>query len=103
MPFKDFTERPWKVYHSNVPERCQKDEIVSISGTERNVKVECDHKHAYGAGEYFEEEPERIERKGEYTIKIVARNPKHRITATFSDLVGGSWTAEDNTPGPGEG
>jgi pantothenate kinase len=103
MPFEDFTKRPWKVRESDVPERCQVEEIVSITGTKENVKVECSEKHAYGPGEYFEQEPERIERKGEYTIKIVARQPRHRITATFSDLVGGSWTAEDNTPGPGDG
>jgi hypothetical protein len=103
MPFEDFTERPWKVLVSNVPERCQKDETIFISGTKENVKVQCTEKHAYGAGEYFEQEPEKIERKDEYTIKIVARQPKLRITATFWGLAGGSWTAEDNTPGPGDG
>ena|SRR5436305_4907708 len=102
MPFNDFTDRDWKVCKSDAPDRCQKDEIVSISGTEKNVKIECGQKHAYGEGKYFEK-PERIERKDDYKIEIVARQPKHKIQATFGGLAGGSWTAEDNTPGPGDG
>jgi hypothetical protein len=104
MPFDEFTKRTWKVTDSTT--QCQADEIVYISGTEKEVTVQCGKSHPYGTAMYFspkDERGERIERKDEYTITITAKEPWYEITANFSGGAGGSWTAEDNTGGAGDG
>ncbi|HEY0514236.1 MAG TPA: hypothetical protein VGH73_20195 [Thermoanaerobaculia bacterium] len=104
MPYDDFTKRTWKVKLSTT--QCQAEEIIRIDGPENEVTVQCGKNHPYGPAIYVPQEDakgERIERKDEYTITIIAREPKYEIEATFMGVIGGSWTAEDNTGGAGGG
>jgi|GEM_PF-5965860 len=109
MPYKDFTDRTWKVCQSDAPTRCQVNEIVTFFGPENDVTVQCNKDHPYGPAAYFPENDkngERIEGTVElekYKITITDTVPKYRILAAFTGVVGGSWTAEDNTGGSGDG
>lgn len=109
MPYKDFTDRTWVVCRSDTPTRCKVDEIITFSGPENDVTVQCNQDHPYGPGKYFPEHDkngERIEGTLEldrYRITITDTVPKYRILAAFAGVVGGSWTAEDNIGGSGDG
>jgi hypothetical protein len=109
MAYKDFTDRTWRVCKSDAPTRCQVNDIVTFFGPENDVTVQCNQDHSYGPGEYFSENDkngERIEglvEQEKYTITITDTVPKYRILAAFTGVAGGSWTAEDNPPGPEDG
>lgn len=99
MPYKDFTDRTWKVKESHTS--CAVGSIVLITGPEENVTVRCGGE-TYKPGQYHPQgggNGERIARGAEYTIQLIPVEPKYKLQATFTGLVGGSWTAEDNTGG----
>jgi hypothetical protein len=104
MSFQDFIDGSWIVQWSTTS--CRVGSMIHFGGDGMNVTVRCNN-DPYKPGRYFPKEDvreERIESQelNEYTIAIIAREPRFKIRADFSGAVGGSWTAEDNA-GPEEG
>jgi hypothetical protein len=96
MSYEDYTKREWKVIASDDPEaKCTPGDVVTFGGPADKVAVKCKR---YGDGEY--KESDTIEAKG-YEIRMtVGPDARRQITFTPKGSIGGSWTAEDNTPGP---
>jgi hypothetical protein len=105
MAYKDFTEPKWTVRTTEVPDLCAKASVVVITGPADDVKVECGAKPFLGPGSYQAGTPEQIVAKDEnekYTISLFVGKP-NRLEAEFWNdrRIGGTWTADDGSPGPG--
>jgi len=102
MTYKDYKSRIWRVKESNLPE-CTMGDHVQFIGPHDDVTVKCKGTEQYKGGKYNKGSG-TIEKQGEYTISIVATEPKYEIrfekqTSKSRGLKGGSWIAEDHTPG----
>lgn len=100
MPFEDYTSRIWLVIESDLPE-CPKDKHVDIQGSETDVIVKCDEIERFERGLY--RDGTIIGNKDDYRISIVGKEPRYKIRFEKLGSVAGSWTAEDHTPGAGQG
>lgn len=97
MPLGDFAAKQWKVITADETALCQPpDTVVFLVGLDGEVKIICNGKAAYEGGAY-NKATNRIE-VGDYEIRLLIEcKPKS------SSLIGGSWTAEDQGPWPGDG
>jgi hypothetical protein len=102
MKYEDYTKRTWKVIESEIA-GCEagKDHAV-FTGPETNVTIRCGTEQ-YDGGMYVESSG-MIEKKDDYTIAMDTSKSKYEITFKLTPKspgsIGGSWTAEDHTPGP---
>jgi hypothetical protein len=100
MPYKDFTDRIWKISETKLPDLCKKDEGVVITGLPEAVRVACGGENFFGPGRYQSGKPEQIVAEKEYTIKLIVEDDTYTLEADLlgDRRIGGAWTAEDNTP-----
>lgn len=98
MGYEDF-KREWIVTAFEPDAKCTKGQIVTFDGPATAVTVLCNGESPYGkgTGKYV---PDRIEVSGSKIVKT--EGPPPQITFVAAGSIGGSWTADDNTDGPGD-
>jgi len=105
MPFSSYTGRPWKVIEAAPDSKCQPGTLVWFAGTPEKVIIQCDGETPYLDGVYIDLF-NTIERANGYAIHMIPALPLRQVISFTpkgsSDLTGGSWTADDNIPGPGD-
>ena len=106
MPLKDYINRRWKVIEAEKTSFCQvKDDVVfpPLVGLKGEVKVLC-VKDFYEEGRYTGDTTDTI--KGDsYEITMgvgVSGKPQIHFHSQGLPSSGGSWTAEDQGPWPGD-
>jgi len=100
MSLEEYTKTTWKIIDPPSPTPCKKDEVIKISGPSANVSVICSGSHKYENGVY-QDSSDTIE-NDVYVISFVKKNP-YQIKCSLKGPQGGSWTADDNAGGYGNG
>jgi hypothetical protein len=100
MPLEDYISpgRRWLVKKAGDSSMCKEGQEVIISGLPTEVNIECGTKSVYGLGWYDENTNTVKVMNDEYEIKL-----QITLTPKAGDSSGGSWTAEDQGPWPGDG
>jgi len=105
MPFSFYTDRPWKITSAEPGSKCPQGTGVAFGGTPEKVTItRSDGKTPYPEGKYLER-VNMIVSRGNYEIHVLPLILPWATIQFVSDgpaeSTDGSWTADDNIPGPG--
>jgi hypothetical protein len=98
----DYVKREWVVDWADTDANCQKEDTVEFKGSHDLVEIFCQGKRVYGPGRY-DGRSRTVEGETGYKISIIAEKPLRIEFKVQSGVITGSWSAEDQTPGPEAG
>jgi len=105
MPFSFYTDRPWKVTSAEPGSKCPQGTRVEFRGAPEEVKIYSDGKIVYEVGKYIDS-VNMIVSQGNYEIHalplILPWATIQFVPDRSARSTDGSWTADDNIPGPGD-
>jgi hypothetical protein len=104
MEFEDYKDRDWTVIWADPSAKHAVTDIVTFHGSKEKVEIQCKR---YPDGQYKDGKISGGTEGAAYTI-IMAKDENGNPQIEFkpsqegSGGIGGSWTANDTPPGPGD-